>query len=186
MSALFPLVFMWLLTQRAAVQRAPSEPQWPTAASPPPQPPIPAFQPQHGVQHQSTHATADTGTPLADLHNAPPAAPPADAGNVATAAAKHAANALKSKLPKVPKVPHVPGLSKSQPKKAVTVSSIQQILNARGAGLVFDGKYGPKTTAAWANLARSKNLPTYITRNGPTSVKVDSHTYDVLSVPPIP
>lgn len=172
MTAIVPLLFMWLWSQRNGTQRTATEPHWPTSASPPPQPPIPAF--------QSQHPSADTATPLADLHTSPPVAPHADAANAAKAAALHA---VKSKLPKVP---HIPGLSSGQAKSNHAVKDLQTILNRRGAGLVYDGKYGPKTAAAWANMARSANLPTYITRVGPGTAKVTTHTFDILSVPPIP
>lgn len=60
------------------------------------------------------------------------------------------------------------------------VATLQRALNARGAKLVPDGLYGPKTAAAWAKLAASKALPGAITRKGPQTAEVVTHTYDVL------
>lgn len=68
----------------------------------------------------------------------------------------------------------------------VSVASLQKLLNARGAKLKQDGLYGPKTAAAWKSAAKSRGLADTIARVSSTTAKVVSHTYDSLSVPPVP
>lgn len=66
------------------------------------------------------------------------------------------------------------------------VVKIQQILNNYGAKLKPDGLFGPKTQNAWRSVANKKHLAPTITRDSAKSAKVVTHTYEVLSVPPIP
>lgn len=180
--SLVPLLIMWLWSQRGgAAPHAPTEPNWPTSASPPPVPPIPAFHSQPPPPSMS-HPSADTGTPLAQLHSQPPVAPHADSGSPAAAAAKMLKSAAAHKLPKIPKI----SLSKGAATKNAAVQDLQTLLIKRGAKLTRDGLYGPKTASAWNALARSKGLAPAISRVGPKIARVVMHTWDVLAVPPIP
>ncbi len=182
MSEIIPLVLMWMLWQRGGGASPPAVPTWPTTSSPPP---MPAFAPL-----PAHAATADTGTPLSDLHHAPPTPAPAHrtapahraaAPSAATAAARATHTAL-----------HIPGaklaaLARSkETTHDVHVFDLQSILISRGAKLARDGLYGPKTAGAWSALAKKKGLPASITRVGPQVARVVTQTYDILSMPPIP
>lgn len=193
MSEIVPLFLLWLFSQRGGGARAPSVPQWPTAASPPP--PLPAFTPHAAA----TANTADTGTPLSQLHQTPPtpahasstattapkpkpkSAPPPSAARRAASAASRAVHAATTKLPGLPSL-H----ASSPPLKAADVLSLQRIINSRGGKLKPDGLYGPKTASAWSALAKQMGLPTTISRVGPKVARVAIQTFDTLSVPPIP
>lgn len=156
------LMFMAKQSGAAAAQkkRKGRAPAWPTPTSPPP---LPAFQPA---------PTTDTATPLADLHAQPPQVAPANTDVKAA-----------TKAPRRPRVPRIiPGVLQS----TVPVLRLQQALNARGANLVPDGLYGPKTAAAWMTMASSKALPPSIARVGPKVAKVVTHTFDALTLPAIP
>jgi peptidoglycan hydrolase-like protein with peptidoglycan-binding domain len=59
-------------------------------------------------------------------------------------------------------------------------------LNDRGVKVTPDGLYGPKTASAWQKLAKSKGLPTTISREGPKVAKVATQAIETLAVPPIP
>lgn len=165
MDAITPLVLMWLATRAKGAASTSKAPAWPTPASPPP---LPAFQPK---ATPSPATPADTATPLTELHKSPPKVPSA----TSTARPKPAAA-----RPAVPRI--VPGLMTS----TLPVMRLQQALNARGAKLVPDGLYGPKTAAAWSKMATSKGLPGLIKRKAPTLADVATHTYDALSIPAIP
>jgi hypothetical protein len=198
-----PLFLLWLWQRATGGSGPPSVPTWPTTASPPP---MPAF-----VPHPASTPSADTGTPLADLHTkastaptthheivphaaqpktrAAPAAQSArqTATHAATQAATHAASQAARSV-------HVPTLregwgltqSKSPAVHDAAVSDLQSILIARGAKLKRDGLYGPNTARAWSTLAKQQKLSPTIARVGPKTARVATHTYDVLSVPPIP
>lgn len=140
-------------------------PAWPTPSSPPP---MPAFKPQVSPSADATQ----TSTPLAELHASPPSPPRATTDATRPKAAPRTA--------RVPRI--VPGMLTS----TLPVQRLQQALNARGAKLVPDGLYGPKTAAAWAKMATSKGLPGMITRKAPTLADVATHTFDALSLPAIP
>lgn len=115
MNNLLPLLILWLISQRDSPFAAPTAPQWPTAASPPP--PMPAFLPQPSAP---SAAASQHGTPLAQLHAKPPApTPPARSKaspthaaqpkakpRPAAKAARGALRAVKGRVPK-PRVPHV-------------------------------------------------------------------------------
>jgi len=164
MDAITPLVLMWLATRARAKGGASASkaPAWPTPASPPP---MPAFKAKPTPR-------ADTATPLSALHASPPTPPPAGPHATTPKAA-----------PKPPSAARVvPGVLTS----TLPVKRLQQALNARGARLVPDGLYGPKTAAAWRSLASSKGLTPTIVRKAPTLADVATHTFDALSVPAIP
>lgn len=169
MDAITPLVMLWMATQGTAQAKAKAKakpPKWPTPTSPPP---MPAFKPT------ATPTPADAShpaTPLAELHAKPPTPPPA---NKPATARKPAARTAR-----VPRI--TPGVLTS----TLPVSRLQQALNKRGANLVPDGLFGPKTAAAWANAAASKALPSTITRAGPKLANVSTTAFDVLSMLPIP
>jgi hypothetical protein len=145
-------------------------PRWPTPTSPPP---MPAFQPK---ATPTPAQTADTATPLAELHAKPPVPPPAATDAVPKAAARKPAR----RTVRVPKI--VPGVMRS----TLPVLKLQNALNARGAKLKPDGLFGPKTATAWMKYASAKSLPPGITRVAPKLAQVVTHTYDALSLPPIP
>ncbi len=200
MSALVPLIMMWMLNKsgggspassssssaasaarrKKTKKKARKPPAWPTPASPPP---MPAFQAQT--------PSADPGqssTPLADLHNNPPALMPAfiQKSTLSNKAKQAAANALKKKSSSLLSNFGF-GSKPAQPAAtSVSVASLQQILTTRGYPLVRDGLYGPKTASAWTAAAKSKGLPPTIARVGPKIAKVVAQTYDALSVPAIP
>lgn len=199
MDAIVPLVLLWALANRRddgggggqASSRAPSQPNWPTTRSPPP--PMPAFTPF------VPEPAAQPATPLATLHqralNAPkpraapkPASPVTQAKRAATAAAKKAASSAFSSVTKGFSLRDVmpSSLSRGTPTVNKTVSDIQAVVNSHGGALRRDGLYGPKTASAWAALARQNGLPTDIKRVGPKVAAVAIHTFDALSVPPIP
>lgn len=189
MTNILPLLLMWLWSQRHSAPAAirtnpypqpPVPPQWPTASSPPP--PIPAFTP-----NAPPDPSANTGTPLHQLHNAPPAPAPAHAPpkaaakpkpKVLTAAVQRARSAVK--------LPSLNATLASTPAKQASVSELQAIVNSHGGSLKRDGLYGPKTAAAWSALAKKRGLPATITRTGPKTAKVAVQTFDQLSMPAIP
>jgi outer membrane biosynthesis protein TonB len=176
MTGLVPLLLMWLWSKRSSSPVR--SPIWPTAASPPPAPPVPAFRPQP----PPPAPTAESGTPLTDLHQTPPVPPPAEIDRPTPqpkpkAKPKRAPAAAARRAVRL-----VPGA----PQKTVTVRDLQTVLNARGAKLTRDGLYGPKTASAWSSLAKRKGLPPTISRVSPKIARVVMHTYDALSVPAIP
>ena len=191
MTNLLPLVLMWMWSQRngssapqSNVPQPPLPPQWPTSSSPPP--PIPAFQPNA----PAAGPTANTGTPLAELHAAPPAPAPAHAAPKPQpkpkAPARPAAVQRARAAVKLPKVPGFGVSLASTPAKTVSVSELQGIVNSHGGALKRDGLYGPKTAAAWSALAKQRGLPTTIARTGSKTAKVAVQTYEQLSMPAIP
>lgn len=185
--SILPLVLMWMWSESrrgGGTPNAPAPPQWPTAASPPP--PMPAFAAQ-------ATPTAEHGTPLQELHKAPPA--PAPAHQVPKpkpkqSAASQALQAARSgRIPgvKLPGGLRLPGFGLSTtPSKVALVFDLQGILNTHGATLARDGLYGPKTASAWQALAKKNGLPTTISRNGPKTARVAVQTFDALNVPSIP
>lgn len=194
MTGLLPLLLLWAWNRGTTPQRSlPStQPFWPTAASPPP--PVSAFQAQPPpMPAPPPQATADTATPLAELHAAPPTPPPPTTAapqpkikpkksGPAAAAKKPAASAARKAI----SVPSLSTMLTSSPTKNAPVLDLQKRLNARGAKLKADGLYGPKTATAWQTFAKSKGLPPTISRVGPKIAKVATQTYDALSVPAIP
>ena len=203
------LILMWLasgLQKTTAPTQPLRAPAWPTPSSPPP---IPAFQPAKPAD------ASQPATPLATLHHealAPPKpkpaakpkpkpAPRAAAPKPAPAAPKPAPesairSALRAATPS-PKSFFSAALKRVKPSATVKlvpgqltstipVARVQSVLNARGAKLKPDGLYGPKTAAAWANIAASKGLPYTIKRKGPKTAEVVTQTLDALSVPSIP
>ena len=62
----------------------------------------------------------------------------------------------------------------------VKVDVLQKLMNARGRNLVVDGKYGPKTEAAWKTLADSLGLSPSIARVSATSAKVARATLEAV------
>lgn len=191
MNDLAALGLLWLFGQSKQPQQQAARtgpPQWPSPLSPPP---MPAFQSQIPPPPAPT---AETGTPLSELHQAPPkvraAAPPQGAAlRSAAAAAVRAADAARRSV-KVPLHVTLPTRAKATPatpqRTAAAVIDVQKLVNARGGKLKPDGLYGPKTASAWSALARSKGLPATITRGGPRTAMVDSRTLDTLRVPAIP
>lgn len=166
MSPIAALILMWAASRaNGARSSATKPPAWPTPASPPP---MPAFKPK-----PTPTARTDTATPLAALHAKPPTPPPA----TTDAAARPKAAPRTARVPRI-----VPGVLTS----TLPVARLQKALIARGAKLVPDGLYGPKTAAAWAKMAASKGLPPTITRKGPKLADVVTHTFDALSLHPIP
>lgn len=199
MNAIFPLVLMWLANQSGAApsskpkakakKRRPKvkktkAPKWPTPKSPPP---IPAFQPASPPAVPASADPSGPATPLAELHNAPPKLSPA---SIMEPAKQKAIAAAKKKGLSFLRQGFSANLfgrkSSSAPTSTVLVSQVQQILNRRGANLVPDGLYGPRTAAAWGNAARARNLPTTIVREGPKIAKVATQTFEALSAAPIP
>lgn len=202
MSAIIPLFLMWLANQQgsrtatrsapaAAARRAkkkkPKPPRWPTTKSPPP---IPAFQPAQPSAAAAPKPSADpsaSSTPLAELHNNPPALAPASITEPAKQAVistfkKKSAALLKQKFGA-----NLFGRSApSVPTSTALVSQLQTILNRHGAKLVQDGLYGPRTATAWQRAASARKLPTMIVREGPKIAKVASQTFEALSAAPIP
>lgn len=198
MNALLPLLaMMWFDKSKQPsggmppAPPAPPAPRWPTTASPPP--PMPAF------SAKPTAPSADPGrssTPLADLHRKQAPLPPASATEPATLKAKAAAaaqqakakalNTFQQQLRTAAQAPLTPIDPWAAPTTSVPVANLQQILNGRGAKLVRDGLYGPKTAAAWTKAAKAKGLPPTIARVGPKTAKVVSRTYESLATPPIP
>ena len=189
MTGLLPLFLLW------AANRGTTSPgltastfAWPTPASPPPMPPLPAF------QRGGTPADANTGTPLQSLaqptakHKPPPVArSPAVPTSSALERAKRAA---KAKL-KNAALSRARGASASfgppmPAQQSVRVLELQKIITAHGGKLKRDGLYGPITANAWGKLANSKGLPPTISRGGPTIAKVVPSTYEALKVPPAP
>lgn len=195
MSAI-PLILLWMFNRQGGGGGTPMAPMWPSAASPPPGAPnIPAFQPLAPPMD----ATANTGTPLADLLKQAPAPPPADRPLApAKPKAKPKAKKPASAAARVLQAAKARGLRAAQgkltastnvplpPQKVVSVLQVQTILNARGTKLVKDGLYGPKTANAWMAMAKKKGLPPLIQRAGPKIAKVVPQTFDTLSVPGIP
>ena len=200
---IIPLFLMWLASQgQGAAPRAtksarsakarrakkkPKAPKWPTPKSPPP---IPAFQPAAPAAPKPTSADpAGSSTPLAELHNAPPALSPA---SITEPAKQAALAAFKQKSASLMKqrfsTANLFGRKQasSAPTSTVLVSQIQTILNRRGAKLVPDGLYGPRTASAWNQAARARNLPASIVREGPKIAKVSTQTFEALSAAPIP
>jgi hypothetical protein len=181
--SLVPLMLLWLWWRDGAAPMAPTAPSWPTPASPPPSPPpLPAFQ----TQPAPVHATADTATPLADLHHAPPKPPPIKHPVTPVQKAIKTATTAKSAAKRAANLLHVSLKSSAPAQRTAAVTDLQAILISRGANLKRDGLYGPKTASAWGSLARSKGLPATISRVGPKSARVVTQTFDALSVPPIP
>jgi hypothetical protein len=183
MSALLPLILLWLSTRRtapppsAAAPRKAAPPRWPTPASPPP---MPAFQSAPTPSADPSHSS----TPLADLHNNPPSLAPASNAEPAAIKAKAIA-AFKKKSTSLlqQRLASSPFGSSAT---TVPVASLQRILIKRGVKLAPDGLYGPRTAQAWAKLATSRLLPPTISRVGPKSARVVTRTFDSLSVPAIP
>lgn len=177
---LLPLALMWMWSQRdrapSAVPHVPAPPRWPTASSPPP--PIPAFTP-----NAPPAPTANTGTPLAELHAQPPA--PAPARAAPKPKPKPKPSGLPAAVLRAAKG-HVKLPLFGQLTKNATVSDIQAIVNTHGGALKRDGLYGPKTAAAWTALAKGKGLPNQISRVGPKVAKVAIQTFEQLSMPAIP
>lgn len=188
-----PLLFLWAMSRAGkSAAPSPSMPNWPTTRSPPP--PMPAFQPHHAKPKPKPATAAETpATALSTLHNAPP--PPVPKGGAApsvvdtvkrraTSAAKSAAtNAARSALKSV----HLPfGFGGGPHLTVKSVLELQKALNNWGGTLALDGKWGPKTAAAWSAAARKIGAPPDIKRNGPTTARVANQAWDMLSVPPIP
>lgn len=169
MNPLVPLFLIWSIGKRSS-----NKPMWPSTASPPPPPPPPppviVLDPTQPVP---THP-AESGTPLQEL---------AKASAKATNVHKRASSLLR----KAKGVLHAPAVGPPEPAQMqVTVSDLQRALISRGAKLKKDGLYGPKTAAAWQQLARQKGLSPMITRTGPHSARVPIATYNTLSMPPVP
>ena len=206
-----PLLLLWMMSQglgqskggaTTAPGKAPKPPSWPTTRSPPP--PMPAFVPNPPAPPAPSEPTANTATPLAKLHSSPPKAPkpkaePSPVDVVKQAATRRAAAAAnKAKAAAASKAKSVANKASSSlfhafgfgggstPMTVKSVGDLQRVLNTWGATLALDGKWGPKTQAAWQSMAKRNNLPTAITRNGPTTAKVANQTWDALNVPNIP
>ena len=64
------------------------------------------------------------------------------------------------------------------------VGALQKIIVARGTRVAVDGKYGPRTAAAWSALATARGLSPAISRSTGTTAKVAKATYDALLSPP--
>lgn len=199
---------------KAAAAPKGGAPRWPSTTSPPPN--MRAFKPRKTAPPPPpAAATADSGTPLSQLHNDPPVPPPAaaidKAKHKATAALRRAskplaasadpANSLAS-LHKTPPVlpPAAAQVIRRRGGMALTtrrgapaakmssalVSQLQAILGRNGVQVPRDGLFGPKTASAWQSLAKRKGLPGTITREGPKLAKVVTQTFEQLSTPPIP
>lgn len=176
---------LWMLSQQGKPQPQQQArivpPQWPTPVSPPP---MPAFQSQHPAA-----PSAETGTPLAELHAKPPTPEPVWKAAAKAVKAADAARAAATRIAR--SAPHVKAKAKAtspatSDRTAVAAIDLQKVINARGGKVKQDDLYGPKTASAWSALARAKNLPATITRAGPKSAWVATHTYEVLRVPAIP
>jgi len=90
----------------------------------------------------------------------------AKAAAAAEAAAKAKANTSKPK----------PGATSTQ----VLVQTLQSWLQALGAKLVVDGKFGPETVKAWTAAASARKLPTSIVRVNATNARVQKSTATAL------
>lgn len=199
--ALTPLFLLWMLSSGSSsssrTSSRSSAPLWPDTRSPPP--PLPAFVPYvPDPQH---------GTPLTTLHNEPtkPTPPqvlrrgtPIDALQQGAKAATKTGRTLRKAGSKAIKAARqtlhfssspfaslIPS-SRGPVEVSKPVSEIQAIVNTRGGTLKRDGLYGPKTAGAWSALAKQHGLPADISRGGPRIARVALHTFEVLSVPPIP
>jgi hypothetical protein len=190
MTGLVPLFLLWAASQKGggSSPTATSFP-WPTPSSPPPMPPMPAFQPGPAARD------ANTGTPLEALsqptpeHKPPPVhkqaaspehkAKPTPLQRAKAAAKAKVKNAVLNKARGSFSVP-MPG------QKSVSVLEVQTILSKHGAKLKRDGLYGPVTANTWAKIANAKGLAPTISRGGPKVAKVVPKTYEALKVPPIP
>lgn len=203
MNAILPLFLMWLARENASpAKRSASSkggkrrrakvkkvkpPKWPTPKSPPP---IPAFQPAPPPAPSADPSSSST--PLAELHNAPPKLSPASITEPAKQAALQAAKRKASSLLSRGARGFTANLfgrrasTTSEPTSTALVSQLQTILNRRGARLVPDGLYGPRTANAWMNAAKAQRLPTTIMREGPKIAKVSTRTFEALSAAPIP
>lgn len=194
MTGLLPVLLLWAASRRSSGPTAATF-AWPTPSSPPPMPPVPAFQ-----RGAAPPTDANTGTPLSSLaqptpaHKPPPVAKskavPTHAQRAATPL-ERAKSAAKAKLRNAVLSRARGGLSTAfgppmPAQKSVSVLEIQQILTSHGAKLKRDGLYGPVTANTWAKIANAKGLSPTISRGGPKIAKVVPKTYDALKVPPIP
>lgn len=203
-----PLLLMWMLTKGGQTFGTPGQsspgpsstpgkpskrpkkaPKWPTTRSPPP--PMPAFTPNPPMPAAPPAPDANTGTPLATLARQrrpapkPRATPVQQATRAATRAATSTAKSVLNRGASSLFSSFGFGRS-SEPMQVKGVLDLQKVLNTWGGTLALDGKYGPKTAAAWQSMAKRNNLPTTIARNGPTTAKVAVRTWEALNVPNIP
>lgn len=192
MSEIVPLVLLWALSQRGSGGQSSSHanpPQWPSTHSPPPMPAFVPFSPFGSnvpvPPHGTTLPALHQGAGKAPKPKPKTASPVTRARQAATNAARQAASKTASAaLSSFDLRNLMPGTRPVSVTKAV--SELQTIVNTRGGALKRDGLYGPRTAAAWSALARKQGLPADISRGGPKVARVVAHTYDVLSVPPIP
>jgi len=152
--------------------------------APPTVPAIPEQIKQQAVQAFKRKAAATLTRAAPAKHASPLAAAKKRATSAATKTANQSVRsfAMKHALSVPTKGPTL----QTSAATTASVATLQKIVNQRGGKLKQDGLYGPKTASAWAALAKSKGLASTISRVNPRSAKVIAHTYDVLSVPPIP
>lgn len=186
MNDVVPLVLLWALAQRGGGGSKPLShpPEWPSTRSPPPMPAFTPYVPEPAK-------VAPHGTPLPALHQGAqqPPKPKARASTpqaMARRAASHAASTAVRQASRSFSLSDLLPSSKGPASVSKPVSEIQSIVNRRGGRLKQDGLFGPKTAAAWSALARQHDLPPEISRGGPKVARVVMHSYEVLSVPPIP
>ena len=152
--------------------------------APPTVPAVPEQIKQKAVQAFQRKATASLTRAAPQKHTAPISTAKKRVTSAATKAANQSVRsfAMKHAL----KLPTKGPTLQTTAATTQSVATLQKIVNQRGGKLKQDGLYGPKTASAWAALAKSKGLASTISRVNPRSAKVVAHTYDVLSVPPIP
>jgi hypothetical protein len=189
---LAPLLLLWAIGNKRS---SPNVPAWPTAASPPPMPPLPT--PQGAAPPGVQMWDAYTGKPTTSAAQHPaesPAAPLSELLKQADAlnAAHSAASKVVSKAKRAPQrllkgILHAPAVGPPAPaQENVSVADLQSALIRRGYRVAKDGLFGPKTAAAWKSAANANHLSPIVTRVGPKIARVATHTFDVLSVPAIP
>jgi len=175
MDSLLPLIALWAFARSRGgpASSALQPPPWPTTSSPPP---IPAFSPHAPL-------SADTGTPLVNLHTSPPTAAPAPAAPQPPPTPKGRATTPRApggRAVNVARRAGTPGLASK------SVLALQRLINTRGGVVANDGVFGPKTAAAWRAIAKKFGLPPTIERANARTARVNPTTYEILNVPSIP
>lgn len=214
MSDAIPLLLLLLCMSSKRSPNGSSSPLWPSAASPPPLPPMPGVVP--------AMPSADTGTPLPDVPEAaapppPGGAQPADTVTTPTQALHKMIDARndlytavsrkvrkkkplppvlspKTKVSKYLGLPVMPGAKFATPPAGpppppqmnVSVADVQSALLKRGVTIRKDGIYGPRTETAWYELAQRRKLSPMINRVTSKIARVARDTYLTLSGPDVP
>lgn len=169
MSDLAPLLLLFLIARSRG--GASSAPRWPSVLSPPPPPPPPDASPAEAMQ--------DLLTARDNLYKAAVKAGPAKT-------AKGVVRPAKKLPPIVVTAKAKPKFLNYSPEMDVSVADVQKALIKHGAAIKKDGLYGPKTHAAWVNIATKRGLQSNIARLSPKIVRVVTATFNKLNAPVIP